>query len=104
MRCYCCTAEVNTVRKVRLRPWRDDPGPEGGPDAPAHRFYRREMTYRWAVVCLICYRTLDNATGLAEIGGKLWNIAGASRRDQAAALDEAKYTAWQEREARKLGL
>jgi hypothetical protein len=42
--------------------------------------------------------------GMAEIGDKTFNIAGQSRGDKAAALDEAKYRAWQEKEARKLGL
>ena len=61
------------------------------------------MTYRWAVVCQACYSTLDNATGLAEVGGKPFNIAGASRGDSAARIDEATCRAFRRKEAAKLG-
>jgi hypothetical protein len=104
MRCYCCGVDVPVARKVKLRPWHDCPDPAGGPDGPAYGFYVREMTYRWAVVCLGCYRRLDNDCGVADIAGKAFNLAGASRADKAAVLDEAKYRAWQRREAAGLGL
>jgi hypothetical protein len=104
MRCYCCDAEVSLARKVKLRSWREFPDPEAGPDSPAYAFYRREMTFRWAVVCPACYRALDNACGRAEVGGKAFNLAGASRGDKAPVLDPAKYRAWQQHEAEKMGL
>jgi hypothetical protein len=62
------------------------------------------MTYRWAVICNACYRILDNVCGVDEIAGKAWGIAGASRGDKAAVLDERKYAAWQHREAQELVL
>jgi hypothetical protein len=104
MRCYCCEADVDVVRKVKLRRIRQPPDPAGGPNSPAWQFHRRETTYRWAVICLGCYRILDNHMGLAEIGGKAFNIAGQSRGDKAAVLDEMKYRLWQKKESRKLGL
>ncbi len=55
-------------------------------------------------MCLACYRTLDNHNGNAEIGAKAFNIAGASRGDKAAIIDETKYEKWQKRERAKLGL
>jgi hypothetical protein len=103
MRCYCCDADVPVARKVKLRPWHDCPDAAGGPGAPAYRFYVRELTYRWAVVCLGCYRHLDNECGLADIAGRALNLAGASRADKAAVLREAKDQAWQRQEAAKLG-
>jgi hypothetical protein len=105
VRCYCSDREVPIARKAKIRPWLDtDLSRTTGPEDPAYIQYREEMTYRWAVVCIACYRVLDNATGLDEINGRLWNIAGASRGDKAAVLDERKYAAWQRREAQKLGL
>lgn len=65
---------------------------------------RVEMTFRWAVLCLGCYRRLDNECGAGEIGGRLFNLAGSSRGDKAAVLNEAKYQARQRQEAAKLGL
>lgn len=100
MRCYCCDAEVKIGRKVKLRPWRDfDPEKEQG-----YEFYEKEMTYRWAFVCLQCYRNLDSADGRAMILGKAFNIAGASRGDKASVIDEKKYQTWQRLEAEKMGL
>jgi hypothetical protein len=78
MRCYCCGLEVPVARRVKLRPWRDCPDPAAGPAAAAYGFYVRTMTYRWAVVCLACYRRLDNDCGLAEIAGKAFNLAEAN--------------------------
>jgi hypothetical protein len=91
IRCSCCDAELTIGRKVQLRPWRDPPDPAGGPDAPAYQFYLTELTCRRALLCLPCYRTLDNATGLAEIGGRAFHLAGASRGDKAPVLNEGKY-------------
>jgi hypothetical protein len=104
MRCNCCGADVPLARKVKLRPWRDLPEPAGAPYAAVYEFYVKELNYRWVVVCLPCYRQLDNGSGLADIAGRAFNLAGTSRRDRAAVLDEAKYQAWQQREADKLGL
>jgi hypothetical protein len=95
---------VKSARKVKLRVPRDYDPQLGGPDSPAYQAYVEETTFRWAVVCQACYSLLDNATGLAEIAGKPFNIAGASRGDKAATIDEAKYQAFRRLEAQKLGL
>ncbi len=39
------------------------------------------MTYRRAVVCPPCYPALDNGPGVAEVGGRLYGLAGPSRGD-----------------------
>lgn len=104
MRCYCCDAEMRLARKVKLRPWREMQGPPAGADDPAYAFYCKEMTYRWAFICLPCYRALDNEMGLAEIGRQQFNLAGASRGDKAPLVDEAKYHAFQRKEAERMGL
>jgi hypothetical protein len=62
------------------------------------------MTYRWAVVCQACYSVLDNECGLAEVAGRPFNIAGGSREDKAATVDEVKYRKFLVKEAVKLGL
>jgi hypothetical protein len=91
------------ARKVKLRAWRPDFAP-AGPDSAAYLSYREDTTDRWAVVCQACYGCLDNAIGLGVIGDRGFNLAGASRGDKAAVINEAKYQAFQQREARKLGL
>jgi hypothetical protein len=73
-------------------------------DDPAYRFYCKEMIYRWTFICLACYRVLDNDQGLASIGAKTFNLAGASRGDNAAVVDEAKYKAFQRKQAEAMGL
>ncbi len=103
MRCYRCDREMTSARKVKLRPWRDGWG-DGGPDSAAYKSFVEDMTYRWGVICQACYSTLDNEAGLAEVAGKLFNLAGASRGDKAATIDEAKYKVFQRKEAAKLGL
>jgi hypothetical protein len=92
------------ARKVKLRPWRDFRPEQGGPESAAYATYCEDMTYRTAFVCLACYRLLDNEMGLAEIGAKVFNLAGASRGDKAAVVDEAKYRKFQRREAERMGL
>src|SRR5438309_4864180 len=104
MRCYCCTTDVALARKVKLRPWRDDCPAAGGPNSAAYLSYLEDMTYRWAIICQACYAQLDNATGLAVVGERAFNLAGASRGDKAAVIDEAKYHAFQQRQAALLGL
>jgi hypothetical protein len=104
VQCYCCDREIVSARKVKLRPWRVyDPG-LGGLDSAAYKSYVEEMAYRWAVVCQACYSTLDNEIGCAEIAGRPFNIAGRSRGDKAATVDEAKYRLFRLKEAAKLGL
>ncbi len=103
MRCYCCTRAIDLARKVKLRAWRQD-FPHGGPGCPAYLSYQEDTTFRWAVICQACYGCLDNAIGLGVIGDRGFNLAGASRGDKAAVVNEAKYRAFQQREARKLGL
>ena len=104
MRCYCCAAEVRLARKVKLRPWRLFELAPSSPDDPAYLFYCKEMIYRWAFICQACYRVLDNSQGLAEIGAQRFNLAGASRRNKAAIVDEAKYQAFQRKQAEAMGL
>ena len=103
MICYCCGRELSSARKVKLRPWLDGWGP-GGPDSAAYKSFVEEMTYRWAVICQACYSILDNYSGRAEVSGRLFNLAGASRGDKARTIDEAKYRKFRRREADKLGL
>jgi len=105
MRCWCCDREIRLARKVKVRPWRQFvPQGEFDPNDPAYAFYEKEMTYRWAVICQGCYARLDNAVGVAAIGARLFNLAGASRRDRAPVLDEAKYQAFERRQAAQMGL
>lgn len=110
MRCFCCDAEINLARKVKIRQWihftpektRIQDGDEF--DFTPYLAYREQVTYRWAVICQVCYRLLDNHIGTAEIGDKEYNMSMASRLDRANTINEEKYQAWQRREARKLGL
>jgi hypothetical protein len=104
VKCYCCGRDLASARKAKLRPWRVYDPELGGPDSAAYKSYKEEMTYRWRVICQACYSTLDNESGRAEIGGKPFNIAGASRGDKAATVDEAKYQKFLRKEAAKLGL
>jgi hypothetical protein len=104
MICYCCDTEMEIARKVKLRPYRMLTDPPGSPDSAAYRSYTNDMTFRWAFICSSCYRTLDNLQGMAEIGSKSFNLAGASRADKAAVVDEAKYHAFQRKEAAKMGM
>ena len=104
MRCYCCDKETSVARKVMLRPWREIDPSLGGPESAAYLSYKEEMTFRWAFICHTCYRTLDNEMGVAEVGSRCFNLAGASRGDKAAVVDETKYQAFQRREAAKMGL
>ncbi|MCI0460287.1 MAG: hypothetical protein L0Z62_25320, partial [Gemmataceae bacterium] len=103
MRCYCCAAEMALARKVKLRPFRDDI-PQGGPNSVAHQSFLKDLTFRWAVICQACYGRLDNEIGVGAIGDRLFNLAGASRGDKAAVLNEAKYQAFQRRQAAQLGI
>ena len=105
MRCWCCDREIHLARKVKLRPWREFvPQGEMRADDPAYAFYEKEMTYRWAVICQGCYAQLDNEVGVAAIGERLFNLAGVSRGDRAPVLNEAKYQAFQRRQAAQMGL
>jgi len=105
MHCYTCGQEIQFARKVKLRPWREYDPVQGGPDSLAYQSYRENMTYRWAFICHACYRLLDNKAGLAEIPEHgIFNLAGASRTDRAAIVDEAKYRRFQAREAERMGL
>lgn len=104
MKCYCCDCEMNIARKVKLRVIVDDGNGYDGPDDPRYIVYRKQMTFRWSVICLNCYSILDNYYGCAEIGVKEFNLAGQSRGDKAAVINEEKYQKWQAKEAAKLGL
>jgi hypothetical protein len=109
MQCYCCQQDIQVARKVKLRPWRFfGPDPDRASSVSSqvrYQSYVEEMTYRWAFICNACYRRLDNETGLAQIPGRgLFNLAGASRGDKAAVVDEAKYLRFQRRQAEQMGL
>jgi hypothetical protein len=110
MRCYCCDSEISLARKVKLRRLTDwDPSTTDvmawtEADWNAYHVYKEQWTYRWAFICHVYYRLLDNDCGAAEIGARVFNIAGVSRHDKAAVINEAKYLAFQKREAQKLGL
>jgi hypothetical protein len=103
MRCYCCAAESPVARKVKLRPWLVYDGSANVPDVSGDQFRRRLKNYRWTVICLACYRLLDNERGVAEVGGRWFNIADASRGDKAAILDEANDQQWQQKETDRRG-
>jgi hypothetical protein len=95
---------LGSARKVKLRPVREFDPRLGGPDTAAYKSYVEEMTYRWAVICQACYSILDNEIGMAEVAGDLYNLAGASRGDQATTIDEDQYAKFRRKEAAKLGL
>ncbi len=103
IQCYCCATEMARAREVKLRVWHNG-NPTWSPNSAAYLSYKEDMTYRWAVVCQACFQRLDNESGVAEIGGRLFNLAGASRGDKAAVLNEAKYQAFQRRQAAQWGL
>ncbi len=103
MHCDGCDSEIALARKVKLRPWRQD-CPARGPNSAAYLSYVEDLTFRWAVVCQACYGRLDNAIGVAVVGDRAFNLAGASRGDKAAVLNDAKYQALQRRQAAQLGL
>lgn len=110
MFCHCCDAEVCLARKVKLRqhvnwePSTRDVAHWTNQEHTAYKAYQEHWTYRWGVICQACYLRLDNNSGAAEIGGKVFNIAGASRGDKASTINEAKYLAFQKREAKKMGI
>src|SRR3954466_3475196 len=104
MECYCCGTAIPTGRKVKIRPWRHIDRDVALTNTAAYMAYVEELTYRWSVICQACYSTLDNEIGLAEISGRLFNIAGASRGDKATTIDEAKYHKFRRLEAEKLGI
>jgi hypothetical protein len=104
MHCYCCDAEVALARKVKLRPWRHFDPARPDPGGARYQSYCEEMTFRWAVLCPGCYRLLDNDSGVAAVSGRTFDLAGASRGDQAPVLDEARYRAFRRPQARALGL
>jgi len=123
MQCYCCGQEIALARKVKLRELCDlkfPPGafpsygitqghitPDEVDDDPRgsswYRSYVENMTYRWTFICNACYRTVDNETGFAEIGGKKFNLAGKSRRDKATMVNQEQYLMFQKKEAEKMG-
>jgi hypothetical protein len=96
---------LTSARKVRIRVCVDYDPARGGPESPAYQAYIEQMTYRWSVICQACYSTIDGtAYGYAVIGGKAFNLAGASRGDKATTINEAQYRRFQQKEAAKLGL
>jgi hypothetical protein len=104
MQCYCCDQEMSLARKVKLRLLREYNPDQGGSDSAAYQAYREEMTFRWTVICLGCYTRLNNDTGEAEINGREFGLAGSSRGDKAAVVNEAGYRESQRGEAEKLGI
>ncbi len=104
MNCHCCQLPLSMARKVKLRPWRELDAELAPPGSEARDAYEEEMVYRWAVVCPACYLALDNITGIAEVGGRLYQMAGTSRADRAATIDEAGYRAFVDELASNPGL
>jgi hypothetical protein len=104
MHCYCCDTAIKQARKVKMRPVVEYHPSQGGPDSGAYKSYVESMTFRWAVICQACYSRLDSEDGTREIIVTVWNLAGASRGDKAATIDEATYLSFQRREAAKLGM
>jgi len=104
VRCYCCERTIVLARKVKLRGWREFDPSTGGADSMKYRSYEEETTYRWAVICEVCFKVLDNAVGFGQIQGKHFNLAGRSRGGKASVIDEIRYREFQRREAKKLGL
>src|SRR5262249_25790379 len=102
--CFWCGAELTTARKVKIRPWCDFDEALGGPDCAAYRSYVREATFRWSPLCQGYDLTLDNATERAEVSGRLFNLAGASRVDKTTTVDEEKFRKFLRREAEQLGI
>jgi len=78
------------ARKVKVRPWRQY-DPQQSQDAAAYAFYKKEMTYRWAVICQGCYARLDNAVGVAGIGGRRWGPKGQSLKPHKRQAVAEKY-------------
>ena len=56
------------------------------------------------VICPDCYRAIDTTDGIGEAGGKTYRLADTSRANYAQLCDRAKYDAYQQREALKLGV
>jgi len=104
MECYCCGTKIKVGRKVKLRPWYSPNFSLADIDSAAFKAYLEDMTFRWTAVCLHCYRILDSWCGVGEVGAREFNIAGKSRGDKAAVVTEAKWLAFQKKEAAKLGL
>jgi hypothetical protein len=104
MRCHCCSRQVPLGRKVKLRPFVDLVFFSDLPDPFSYHAYVENMTFRWSFVCFACYRIIDSFDGTGQIDGKIWNLAGRSRGDRAAVVDEARWRAFERREADKLGL
>jgi hypothetical protein len=102
MQCYCCATEMALARKVKLRIWRNV-NPTWRPQSAAYLSYKEDMTYRWAIVCPECYSQLDHETGIADLGGRFF-MSCSSCDGRAPVLDEAKYQAFQRRQAAQLGL
>jgi hypothetical protein len=94
MNCFGCGREVSVARKVKIRRWCDYEAWRGGPDSASYLAFEEEMTFRWGVVCPSCYLTLDNETGAAEISGRMFNLAAASRGDRARTITTSQYLAW----------
>jgi hypothetical protein len=113
MICFCCAAEIPLARKVKIR-WIAMTGlvakiPRvpvlGGKAIELARFRASDVPgWQWTVVCPNCYRLLDNWTGMTEMGVRTFALAGVSRCDKASLIDDRKFLAWQQREARKQGI
>jgi hypothetical protein len=104
MRCYCCEAQIALGRLVKLCPLAAIDDRLGTPDAAPARARWEECNGRWAVVCLACYADLVHGIGAGDTAGQVFILAGASRRAPAPLVNEAKYQAFQHREAARLGL
>lgn len=70
MTCDLCHEPASRLHRVIVRP--DEPRSWDEPDGTGGD--------RESFVCPACFEDLDNPLGTAEIGGRAFSLAGASRR------------------------
>ncbi len=105
MDCECCGQGIKLARKVKMRRLKDFDPSAGGPESAAYESFVNDMTYRWAFICNACYRVIDDSdVGIAEISGRQFNLAGASRGDKASTVNESQYMEFQRKQAGDMGL
>jgi hypothetical protein len=63
-----------------------------------------EFNYRWTLICPTCYGRLDSNGGGERFNGMFFTLAGRSRSNKARTFTRAKYEAYQQQQARKLGV
>jgi hypothetical protein len=104
MICYCCQRDVSLARRVQLRGDSAECSPGGfaTPAGPADQAYVNNNGFRTAFICVGCYYVLDNDLGVGEIAGRMFNLAGQSRRGKAPAYNCEKWLGHGRQQAGKL--